>query len=164
MSRRKTVVNHARRPGMIRYGMEIPMGAVYGTLTIQNDKTQPKVELPWVCIDPNFYPDGRSIDILVYNARLEKWIMKCYSCGKIYSVLVKYMEENNLVGTQPKYALRYNGTFQKYSPTGKKQKGTALKEANKIHWKRGDKPGVRLGYNGAPYTTNGAFGTPMMYI
>ena len=164
MSRRKTEVNHARRPGMVRYGMEIPMGAIYGTLTVQNDKTQPKTEIPWVCIDLNFYPDGKSIDVLVYNAKLHRWVEQCRSYGKIYSTLVKYMEQNNLLGTQTKYALRYAGTFQKSSPTGKKQKGTALKEANKMHWKRGDKPGVRLGYNGAPYTTNGTFGTPVMYI
>lgn len=156
MARRKTEINTVNRPGMIRHGMEMPIHAVYGT--------EPSSGTEWICTDLNFYQNGKHIDVFLYNRNKKRWVMKPLSYGKIYDTLVSYMKQNGLEHTQVSYAYRLKNTFQKVSPTGKKTKCTGLKEANKAHWNRGNSSGVRLGYNGAPYTTNGKFGDPILYI
>lgn len=124
----KCIVNHSKRYGSMRFGMELPVNAVYGTYK----------GIPWMCVDLNFYRDGKSIDVLFYHRKAEKWKRERLDCGAVYQILTKYMEEHDLVGAEVRYAYRLNGSFQASCPTGKKQKATSLKAANNRHWERGD--------------------------
>lgn len=171
----KKVITVCKGYGIVRYGMTLPIGAVYGTT-----KTE---KIPWVCVDPNFYPDGKSIDILIYDNRKERRIREKLSkvtvgsdeywkltarldvvisaqrwkrvridCGEIYNVLIPFLEKNNLFGQEMTYGIKYKGTYQSSAPHGKKHKMTCLKQANKEHLARYDMPGVTVGRTGGVYT------------
>ncbi|RKJ49344.1 hypothetical protein D7Y05_09380 [bacterium 1XD42-54] len=108
----KCIVNQVKGYGSMRFGMEMPKNAVYGTYR----------GVPWMCIDLNFYPDGKSIDVLVYRRKSERWRRERLDSGPIYEILTQYIAENGLLGRPVKYALRLRGTFQANGPAGRKRK------------------------------------------
>lgn len=143
MGRKKNIVNQCKTYGTQHYGKELLYNSIYGTTYFGQ---------VWVVDDFNFYPDNKSIDVWLYNDVKKRWLRKPISSGYIYEIAVDYIVAHNLWGIECKRALRVSHTFQSCSPTGKKEKMTCLKQVNKQHWNRGNKPGVVLGYNGSPYT------------
>lgn len=149
--RGKCLVKRYEGHGFIRNGIEMPHNAVYGTTPDG---------IKWMCVDLNLYPDGKSIDVLIYNKRVDRWRMKRLDSGSIYDVLIKYLTDNDLFGTDVKYSYRLRNTFQSTCPTGKKTKAVGLKQANRLYGQRGDGAGVTDKGFTRGYTWGGANMTP----
>ncbi len=107
----RNFIKQSLQYGIKMHGKEIPVNAIYG----QRDG------IPWVCTDLNFYPDGKSIDVFLYDKKKERWKETRLDSGLIYRELVGYLTRNNLFGVECKWSTRYKGTFQKEPPvyTGK---------------------------------------------
>lgn len=127
----RNFVKQALQYGVYKYGLEVPVNAVYGQ----------RSGVAWVCSDLNFYPDGKSIDVFLYDSKKSRWTETRLDCGLIYNDLVSYLSAHDLFGVDCKWSIKYKGTFQKGCPTGKKSKNVGLKQANNSYYDRGSKGG-----------------------
>lgn len=122
--------NIAKNYSIRVYGWNIPKGALYGTFTGYN--------IPIKYVVPEFPKTIHdTLSVYVYSSLHTRWFKAPYDrYKKLYWQVCQYIRDLNLTGKRTVYAIR-NVQLPTSVPYGRKQRITALKNANRTYCDRG---------------------------